>query len=130
MKFKVHAEAYTLPPPLKPGQTLYLVGRASAPAIDAAPEVPPEPASPEDIQGIFILTDIDVAFYPKATVGQVNAAIRAVHGSIGSHERGVWSLTLHVPRAGSVRELDELAKKVASMPGILSATPGRLTSTK
>ncbi len=129
VKLRVAYETDTLPTPVKPGQAMLMEGRASAPALSAGPEIPPTPASPADIQGDVILTELDVSFDPKATVGQVNAAIRAVHGSIACRERGDWWLTLHVPRANSYAELAAMASVVAVMPGIVGAEPARLPST-
>ncbi|HUB07779.1 MAG TPA: hypothetical protein VMB50_12285 [Myxococcales bacterium] len=128
--FWLRYERSILPTPRIPGQPMLLQGPPSALALNAGPELDPRPASADEIQGNVILDELDVAFDPKATVGQVNAAIRLVNGSIESRERATWSFTLHVPKARDAGELEEVARRFGAMPGILEASTSQMPSPK
>ena len=108
-----------------------LQGDPSANAVGALTLLDPTPADPANIDpdGV-ILTRIDLVIDPSATVGQVNAAINSVGGSIASMEPGIPQLTITVPRAANADVLSALVSAVVSMPGILDASPGSVPARK
>jgi len=116
------------PWPSQPGRVL-LQGDPGAPAIQATTTLPPVAADPTGIVDGIVMTKIDVRLRPDATVGQVNAALALVDGSIASMRAGSPALTIVIPRAASVAALRQTAQTLAAVPGIAFAHIGRTATT-
>lgn len=95
-----------------------LQGSPSSPAIDAVFDVAPVRADPGQIDRHLILTRLELRFAADSTVGQVNAALRAVEGGIVSMSRGLPVVAIAVPRPPSVAVLEALADALSVAPGI------------
>lgn len=83
------------------------------------------PLAAQDVSGHFLLSRMLVLFAPTATVGQVNAAARAIGATaITSSDSGSLLVVLQVPRQASVAAIQTLAKTMRAQPGIALAWPG------
>ena len=113
------------PPPSPPpaGATL-LSGSESALASAVLGTTSDSPLPAADISGNFLLSRLLVSFKADATVGQVNAAARAIGATrITSSEPGSLLVVLEVPRQTDVAALQRLAKTLRGQPGIAFAAP-------
>lgn len=101
-----------------------LTGGPGALAVTATTDVAPVAALAVDVVDGVILTKLDVMLAQGATVGQVNAALAAVDGSIVHMAAGSPFLTVGVPRQADAAALAALAQVLQSQPGIAAAFPG------
>jgi beta-lactam-binding protein with PASTA domain len=111
------------------GPTAYqgtlLPGNPSSPAIGATTTFGPIQSSPAAITSSGALLDkIDVDFDPSATVGQINAAIESVNGSISAMRAGAPGFVLQVPIAPDATTLTQTAQTLSQQPGIVGARMG------
>ena len=107
-----------------------LKGSDSTVAGSALVRVEDTRAVAADISNGFLLRRLLVTLQATATIGQVNAAGRAV-GALGitSAEPGSLVVLFEVPRQPDVAALQALAKKLRSQPGIAFAWPGQTART-
>jgi Protein of unknown function (DUF1566)/Subtilase family len=117
-------------PPSTPTDRVLLQGDPEAPAIQATTTFAPVAAQRADIDNGVVLTKIDVRIAPDATVGQVNAALALVGGSIASMRAGSPALSVVIPRASNVAALRQTAQTLAAAPGIAFAHIGRTATAK
>ncbi len=75
-------------------------------------------------------TQIEIAFRPDATVGQVNTALTAIDGRIVSMLRGVLILLVEIPDPGSIAGLDAVAARVRAFPGVRDVRPQHFYATE
>jgi hypothetical protein len=102
-----------------------LPGEPAAPAVSATTDLGPVAAPDADILDGVILTKLDVMLAPAATVGQVNAALATVDGTLVHMRAGSPFLTVGVPRQADPPSLAALAALLQSQPGIAAAFAGR-----
>ncbi len=102
-----------------------LAGDPTALAVAATTDLGPRAAQATDIVNGVILTKLDVMLAPDAKVGQVNAALVAIGGTIAHMTAGSPFLTVSVPRQADPQALNDLSEFLAAQPGIVGAFPGR-----
>jgi len=113
------------------GATAYpgtlLSGNPNSLALNATTNLGPlqsaAAAIPSSGSGL-LLDKIDLYFTPTATVGQVNAAIQSVNGSISAMAAGAAAVVVQIPMAPDAATLQQTAQGLAAMPGVLAANPG------
>lgn len=105
--------------------TAVLAGDPASPALAALVNMAPEPAAATDIVNGLILTRLDVAIAADASVGQVNAALATVGGTIVAMRAGLPALTVAVPRQNGPEALQALASTLRAQPGIRAVLLGR-----
>jgi len=102
--------------------SVLLTGDDSSPALDATVDFKghdtvPASAISTDEAGLRVArTQIEVAFQPNATVGQVNAALVSVGGRIVSMLRGVAIVLVEVPDPGTLAGLEALMARLRQSP--------------
>jgi len=98
---------------------ILLPGNASARMKDATFDLLPEVGvSADQIVNGVMMTRLVVRFAADATVGQVNAALVAINGGIIGMSKGQLALSIAVPRAASVDELNAAIATLEQMPGV------------
>lgn len=106
-------------PPLVAGSETALISAVLTAASDS-----PVPA--QEVSSGFLLSRLVVAFKSEATVGQVNAAARAVGATrITSSEPGSLLVVLAVPRQANVAAIQSLARTMSAQPGVALAWAGQ-----
>ena len=108
-----------------PPTGVVLQGGGTTPAVAALVRKDPVGALPQDIVDHTILTRLDVAIRPDATVAQVNAMLAAINGGIVTMRPLFPVITVAVPRQADATALEALAATVRGMPGIRLAIPAR-----
>src|SRR5262249_42755915 len=108
-----------------PSVGVVLQGAGSASAVTALVRKNPVGAPAAEIVNHTILTRLDVALRPNATVAQVNAMLSAINGGIVTMRPLFPVITVAVPRQADAAALETLAATVRAMPGIRLAIPGR-----
>jgi hypothetical protein len=108
-----------------PPAGVLLQGGNTSSAMGALVRKDPVGANPADIVNHTILTRLDVAIRPDATVAQINAMLAAINGGIVTMRPLFPVITVAVPRQADAAALAALAATVRSMPGIRLAIPGR-----
>jgi hypothetical protein len=88
------------------------------------------PALPADVVDGVILTKLDAMLAAGATVGQVNAALASVNGSIVHSRVGSPFVTVGIPAQANAQALLAAAQVLAAQPGIAAAFPGRASADK
>ena len=113
------------PPPPPPAGITLISGSESALASAVLGTSSDSPLPAADASGNFLLSRLLVDLEENATVGQVNAAARAV-GAIRmtSSEPGSLLIVLEVPRQTDVAAIQRLAKTLRGQAGIAFAWPG------
>jgi hypothetical protein len=115
--------AVTSAPPPPPASGL-ISGSESALVSAVLTQKNEGPVTAQDVSGNFLLTRMLVLFAPTATVGQVNAAARAIGATaITSADSGSLLVVLQVPRQQSVAAIQALAKTMRAQPGVALAWP-------
>ena len=102
-----------------PQPTGLLAGNPASLAAAAMVNMAPEPADDADIVDGLMLTRLDVGIAVGATVGQVNAALGSVGGSIVAMRAGLPAISVAVPRQSGEAALQALADTLRAQPGIL-----------
>lgn len=102
--------------------SVLLTGDDSSPALDATVNfkghdtVAASAISTDEAGARIPRTQIEVAFQPNATVGQVNAALVSVGGRIVSMLRGVAIVLVEVPDPGTLAGLEALIVSLRQSP--------------
>jgi hypothetical protein len=99
-----------------------LQGDPSALAKDLVLDLAPVGVSPAQVQDGIILTRLDLFLDPAATVGQLNAALVHVQGSIVTMLHTIPSVTIAIPQPVDLDALAALAGVLNGMPGVALAS--------
>lgn len=98
-----------------------LPGSPEADARGAIIDVPPTPASPDDVSGRVILSRLTVYLEATATVGAVNQLLADIDGRIVASAAGQPMLSVAVPRQPDAAALDALAARVTGSDAVIAA---------
>jgi hypothetical protein len=113
-------------PPPPPGATALISGSESALVSAVLIARTDKPLTDQEVSNGFLLSRLLVTFKVDATVGQANAAARAVGATrITSAEPGSLLVVLEVPRQTDAAGIQSLAKTLRAQPGITFAWPGK-----
>ncbi len=106
-------------------QGTLLPGNPSGLAVSATTTLGPTQSSAAAITSTGVLLDtIDMYFDPAATVGQINAAIESVNGSISGMVTGESALALQIPTAPDAATLSQIAQTLSQQSGVIAAYAG------
>jgi hypothetical protein len=107
-----------------------LQGDSAAKALDTLLDMPPVGVSADKVQDGIILTRLDVFLNPAATVGQLNAALKNVQGSIVTMFHKIPTVTIAIPPPASIDALTAVAATLNAMPGVALASLARVPGAK
>lgn len=113
-----------------PDEGVLLEGNPAAPALAALSDLPVVPSFGAELANGLMLTRIDAAIRPDATIGEVNEALSAIGGGIVGMSAGVPLLVIAVPSQKDAAGLESLTATLLKQPGIRAAFPGRATPTQ
>ena len=99
-----------------------LQGDSSALVKDLVVDMAPVGVGPDQVQDGIILTRLDLVLDPAATVGQLNAALVHVQGSIVTMMHTLPAVTIAIPPPADADALDAVAATLNGMPGVLLAS--------
>jgi hypothetical protein len=107
-----------------------LQGESSTLAKDQVIDMAPVGVSADKVQDGVILTRLDLFLDPGATVGQLNAALIRVQGSIVTMLHNVPAVTIAIPQAVDGDALATLVGVLDAMPGVALASLAHVPAAK
>jgi len=104
-----------------PAEGILLAGKPEDNALAAVTDLQAIPADDAALLNGMLLTRLDAAIRPEATIGEVNAALRAVGGGIAAMRAGLPVMVVAVPQQPDAAGLEALAAGCADKPTVIVA---------